>query len=230
MDGSSTLTVVSNDLELNHLKNSSERWNRVTSAGLGIGLLQGTRVALVPLSLEYSAELAASALEDRATYGFTRVPQGTEAMVEEITALLEADDVVAFAQRDVARDRFVGMTRFMTIRSRPGARAPYAVEIGGTWLAASAQRSGINTEAKFLLMSYAFEQWGVSRVELKTDFRNERSRAAITRLGATFEGVLRHFQPSLVVGEEERYRDTAMFSVVDDEWLRVKSHLVSLMH
>ncbi len=79
-------------------------------------------------------------------------------------------------------------------------------------------------------MSYAFEQWGVSRVELKTDVRNERSRAAITRLGATFEGVLRHFQPSLVVGEEERYRDTAMFSVVDDEWLRVKSHLVSLMH
>ncbi|MHB1209521.1 MAG: GNAT family N-acetyltransferase [Acidimicrobiales bacterium] len=202
----------------------------MTSAGYGVGLLQGTRVALEPLSLMYCAELAASALEDRATYGFTRVPQGTDAMNDEITGLLEADDVVAFAQRDVASERLVGMTRFMTMRSRPGARAPYALEIGGTWLAASAQRSGINTEAKLLLMSYAFEQWGTSRVELKTDVRNERSRAAITRLGATFEGVLRHFQPSLVAGEEERYRDTAMFSVVDDEWPRVKAHLLTLMH
>ncbi|MBW4079392.1 MAG: GNAT family N-acetyltransferase [Acidobacteria bacterium] len=202
----------------------------MTSAGNGVGLLQGTRVALEPLSLTYCAELAASALEDRATYGFTRVPQGIDAMNDEITGLLETDDVVAFAQRDVASERLVGMTRFMTMRSRPGARAPYALEIGGTWLAASAQRSGINTEAKFLLMSYAFEQWGTTRVELKTDVRNERSKAAITRLGATFEGALRHFQPSLVAGEEEQYRDTAMFSVVDDEWPRVKARLLTLMH
>lgn len=199
------------------------------SKGYSTETLRGTRVELEPLSLEHCAELAVAALEDRATYGFTLVPPSLEAMNREVAALLEADDVVPFAQRDVAGERLVGMTRFMTVRSRPNARAPYAVEIGGTWLAASAQRSGINTEAKLLLMSYAFEQWGVSRVELKTDSRNERSRTAIMRLGATFEGVLRHYQPSMVAGEEERYRDTAMFSVVDDEWPRVKAHLLTLV-
>ncbi|MHB1251897.1 MAG: GNAT family N-acetyltransferase [Acidimicrobiales bacterium] len=199
------------------------------STGYGVETLRGARVALEPLSLKHCAELAIAALEDRATYGFTLVPQGLDAMNREVAALLKADDVVQFAQRDIANDRLVGMTRFMTIRSRPDARAPYAVEVGGTWLAASAQRSGINTEAKFLLMSYAFEDWGVSRVELKTDARNERSRTAIARVGATFEGVLRHYQPSLVEGEEERYRDTAMFSVVDDEWPRVKAHMRTLV-
>ncbi|MHB1088072.1 MAG: GNAT family N-acetyltransferase [Acidimicrobiales bacterium] len=199
------------------------------STGYSVETLRGARVALEPLSLKHCAELAIAALEDRATYGFTLVPQGLDAMNREVAALLKADDVVPFAQRDIANDRLVGMTRFMTIRSRPDARAPYAVEVGGTWLAASAQRSGINTEAKFLLMSYAFEDWGVSRVELKTDARNERSRTAIARVGATFEGVLRHYQPSLVEGEEERYRDTAMFSVVDDEWPRVKAHMRTLV-
>ncbi len=149
--------------------------------------------------------------------------------VEELLGGFEVGEVVPFAQREVATDRLVGMTRFMTLRTRPGGLAPYAVEIGGTWLAPSVQRTGVNTEAKFLLLRFAFEQWGVSRIELKTDVRNERSKAAITRLGATFEGVLRHYQPSLVSGEEERYRDTAMFSVVDDDWPRVKAHILSLM-
>ena len=153
-------------------------------------------------------------------------------MTSEVEGLLsgfEVGDVVPFAQRDVATNRLVGMTRFMTLRKRPGGLFPYALEIGGTWLASSAQRTGINTEAKFLLLRFAFERWGVSRVELKTDVRNERSRAAVTRLGATFEGVLRHYQPSLVTGEEACYRDTAMFSIVDDEWPRVKAHILSLM-
>ena len=184
---------------------------------------------LEPLSLAQAVELATAAGEDRATYGFTLVPNGLEAMKQQIAELIDSEDVVAFAQREIATDRFVGMTRFMTIRSRASAPAPYAVEIGGTWLSESAQRSGLNTEAKFLLLNYAFEEWNVSRVELKTDVRNERSKAAILRLGATFEGVLRHYQPSLVAGEEERYRDTAMFSVVDDEWLRVKAHILTLV-
>lgn len=191
--------------------------------------LRGTRVMLEPLSLAQAVELATAAGEDRATYGFTPVPSGLEAMKQQIAELIDSEDVVAFAQKEIATDRFVGMTRFMTIRSRASAPAPYAVEIGGTWLSASAQRSGLNTEAKFLLLNYAFEEWNVSRVELKTDVRNERSKAAILRLGATFEGVLRHYQPSLVAGEEERYRDTAMFSVVDDEWPRVKAHILTLV-
>ncbi len=199
------------------------------SAEYSVEPLRGSRVVLEPLSFEHCSELALASGEQRATYGFTRVPEGYDAMESEIAELRETRDVVAFAQRDVASNRLVGMTRFMTIRARPDARTPYALEIGGTWLAASAQRSGINTEAKLLLFSFAFEQWGLSRVELKTDVRNERSRTAILRLGATFEGVLRHYQPSLVAGEEERCRDTAMFSVVDDEWPRVKAHILRLV-
>ena len=194
--------------------------------------LLGTRVTLESLSLEHCVALAEAAAEDRATYGFTQVPRGFEAMTLEVQGLLtgfDSGDVVPFALREVASGRLVGMTRFMTLRTRPGDQAPYALEIGGTWLASSAQRTGVNTEAKFLLLRFAFEQWGVSRVELKTDIRNERSRTAVTRLGASFEGVLRHYQPSLVIGEEERYRDTAMFSIVDDEWPRVKTHILSLM-
>jgi RimJ/RimL family protein N-acetyltransferase len=122
------------------------------------------------------------------------------------------------------------MTRFLTIRSLPRHSVPFAVEIGGTWLAASAQRTRINTESKLLLLRHAFDTWEVARVDLKTDSRNERSRAAIARIGASFEGVLRHWQPSQVVGEDGRFRDSAMFSITDDEWPRVASRLVSMLH
>jgi RimJ/RimL family protein N-acetyltransferase len=121
------------------------------------------------------------------------------------------------------------MTRYLSIRCRPGEVLPFAVEIGGTWLAGSAQRSGINTEAKFLLLRHAFEEWHVTRVDLKTDNRNERSKSAIVRLGATFEGVLRHWQPSQVVGEDDGFRDTAMFSIIDTEWSKIATHLATLL-
>jgi RimJ/RimL family protein N-acetyltransferase len=117
----------------------------------------------------------------------------------------------------------------MTLRRRSEGELPYAVEIGGTWLAATAQRTGINSEAKFLLLRHAFETWGVARVDLKTDARNERSRAAILRLGATFEGVLRSWQPSLVQGEQDRYRNSAMFSITREEWPQVREHLASII-
>jgi RimJ/RimL family protein N-acetyltransferase len=119
------------------------------------------------------------------------------------------------------------MTRYMSIRRREGEEIPYAVEIGGTWLCASAQRTGINTEAKLILLAHAFEVWGVGRVDFKTDARNERSRRAIERLGATFEGVLRHWQPSLVSGEETQLRNSAMYSILDTEWPRVSADLRS---
>jgi RimJ/RimL family protein N-acetyltransferase len=149
-------------------------------------------------------------------------------MREYVEGLLEDQRngvVVPFSQVDLATNRIVGATRYLTIRFRPGDSAPFAVEIGGTWLAASAQRSGINTEAKFLLLQHAFEVWGVARADLKTDSRNERSCAAIARLGATCEGVLRHWQPSQVLGEEDCYRDTAMYSVVDSQWPSISSQL-----
>jgi RimJ/RimL family protein N-acetyltransferase len=141
----------------------------------------------------------------------------------------KSGEVVPFAQVDVARDRVVGVTRIMTIRRLNDSSMPYAVEIGGTWLAASTQRTGINTNAKLLLFEHAFTTLGVGRVDLKTDARNERSRAAIARIGATFEGVLRHWQPSMVPGEEGRLRDSAIFSILDTEWPDVRERLQSML-
>jgi RimJ/RimL family protein N-acetyltransferase len=192
--------------------------------------LVGEVVRLEPLLRGHVDDLLDAASEDRSTYGFTVVPSSLDAMLSYIDALLidfERGHVVPFAQVLVATGRAVGATRYLTFRYRPGQVTPFAVEIGGTWLAASAQRTAINSEAKFLLMTYAFEEWGVSRVELKTDARNERARVAMTRIGATFEGVLRQWQPSQVAGEDDRLRDSAMFSVMDFEWSAVRESLKS---
>ena len=120
--------------------------------------------------------------------------------------------------RPVSFSRAVGSTAFRALRFAPFEPFPYAVEVGATWLAASAQRTGINAEAKLLMFGHAFETWDAARVDLRTDARNERSRHAIRAVGARFEGVLRNWQPSLVQGEEGRYRDSAMFSVTAEEW------------
>jgi len=194
--------------------------------------LVGRLVRLQPLRRGDVAGLIRAANEDRHTYDYTSVPEDERAMVAHVDNLLGDVDrglVVPFVQFDTADDRIVGMTRYLTIRSRPGEPLPFAVEIGGTWIAGSAQRSGINTEAKLLLLRHAFEQWRVARVDLKTDNRNERSKAAIARIGATFEGVLRQWQPSQVAGEETGYRDTAMFSIIDTEWPSVSERLASLL-
>lgn len=197
-----------------------------------VDALIGRHVRLEPLSNAHVDSLVRASSEDRASYGFTKVPQGATAMGIHVGALLgehESGETVPLVQIDVQRSRVVGMTRYLTLRTRPGETTPYAVEIGGTWLSASAQRSPINTEAKYLLLRQAFEDWRVTRVDLKTDNRNEQSKVAIARLGATFEGVLRQWQPSLVVGEEAMYRDSAMFSIIDTEWTMVASHLRALM-
>src|SRR6185369_11604089 len=98
-------------------------------------------------------------------------------------------------------------TRFLEMRRWRGRPEPDEVEVGGTWLAADVQRTPVNTEAKLLLLTHAFEVWHVDRVALATDVRNERSRRAIERIGARFEGVLRHHRPSTVAGEAGRPRD-----------------------
>jgi RimJ/RimL family protein N-acetyltransferase len=182
------------------------------------------------LSRGHADDLLVAANEDRSTYGFTVVPSSLDVMRSYIDALLsdfERGVVVPFAQVSVATGRAIGATRYLTFRYRPGQETPFAVEIGGTWLSASAQRTAINSEAKLLLMTYAFDEWGVSRVDLKTDARNERSRAAMSRIGATFEGVLRQWQPSQVAGEQELLRDSAMFSVMGFEWPNVRETLKS---
>jgi RimJ/RimL family protein N-acetyltransferase len=197
---------------------------------LSVPELVGEAVRLEPLSRGHADDLLAASSEDRSTYGFTVVPSSLDAMHLYIDALLndaERGLVVPFAQVSVATGRAVGATRYLTMRYRPGQATPFAVEIGGTWLAASAQRTAINSEAKYLLMAYAFDEWGASRVDLKTDARNERARAAMTRVGASFEGVLRQWQPSQAAGEGERLRDSAMFSVMDFEWPAVRESLKS---
>jgi RimJ/RimL family protein N-acetyltransferase len=197
---------------------------------LSVPELVGEVVRLEPLSRAHAQDLLVAASGDRSTYGFTVVPSTLDAMHSYVDALLsdfERGQVVPFAQVSVATGRAVGATRYLTIRYRPGQPTPFAVEIGGTWLSGSAQRTAINSEAKLLLLTYAFDEWGVARVDLKTDARNERSRAAMSRIGATFEGVLRQWQPSQVAGEEELLRDSAMFSVMDFEWPVVRESLES---
>ena len=135
------------------------------------------------------------------------------------------DVAVPFVQRLPASGRVVGCTRLMELRWWRGRADPDEVEIGGTWLAADVQHTAVNTEAKLLLLTHAFEQWNVDRVALATDVRNERSRRAITRLGATFEGVLRNHRPSKVPGEDGLARDTALFSITADEWPAVRKAL-----
>jgi len=120
---------------------------------LEVPSLVGRVVRLEPLHTAHVDQLVAAASEDRATYDFAVVSGDTTAMMAQVEGLLRDFDaglVVPFVQVDVAANRLVGMTRYLTIRTRPHATTPFAVEIGGTWLAASAQRSGINTEAKFL--------------------------------------------------------------------------------
>jgi RimJ/RimL family protein N-acetyltransferase len=189
-------------------------------------------VRLEPLRVDHAPGLVAAAGERRDAYGFTVVPDGIDAMLSYIRGQLvrvEGGDHVPFAQVRLTDSRVVGHTSLCTLRFPDGSTTPFAAEIGWTWLAASAQRTGINTEAKLLLMTHAFDTWRVARLDLKTDARNARSRAAIARLGASFEGVLRSWQPSVAPGEEGRYRDSAMFSVVASEWPAVRDRLTDLL-
>jgi len=195
--------------------------------------LTGTVVRLEATSLDHVDGLVAAANEDRSSYGFTSVPADAGAMTAAVAALLEARERghdVPFTIRTAVDDRIVGATRFLWLRHYFGRPAPDAVEIGGTWLSASAQRTAINTEAKLLLLTHAFGVWGVLRVDLKTDARNDRSRAAIERLGARLDGVMRAWQPSLVPGENGRPRDSALYSILPQEWPDVKARLERRLH
>jgi RimJ/RimL family protein N-acetyltransferase len=182
--------------------------------------LHGTLVRLEPLSRRHAADLGVAAEEDRSAYGFTWVPHASE--IEEYLdsqfQRAEAGKLIPFAQVRLSDGRAVGGTAYWDPRRWPGRSGPCAVEIGFTWLAGSAQRTGINVEAKLLLFSYAFEQLGVARVDLKTDARNEQSRRAIEAVGARFEGVLRSWSQSWAPGEDGKLRDSAMYSVIDSEW------------
>jgi RimJ/RimL family protein N-acetyltransferase len=193
------------------------------------------------LTIEHVPYLVAAASQDRSTFGFTVVPDGIEEMTGYVETLLSGHHIgqdIPFVQRRVNADSslgdVVGCTRFMNIlfplgRTVNGVSVPDEIEIGGTWLAKSAQRTSVNTEAKLLLMTHAFDTWGVQRVAICTDERNEQSRRAIERIGGVFEGVLRSDRPSWVPSEKGLLRNTAVYSVVSAEWPRVKSRLTTIL-
>lgn len=191
-------------------------------------VMSGRFVALEPLRPEHATEIAAAAAGDRSSYGYTQVPDGVDQSHDYITWLL--DDaanarVAPFVQRRVSDGAAVGCTRYLNPAWPLSRRDPDEVEIGGTWLAAVAQRTPINSEAKLLLLTHAFEAWQAQRVAICTDVRNEQSRRAIERIGAEFEGVLRRHRTSTRAGETNTLRDTATYSITIDEWPTVKRRL-----
>jgi len=185
--------------------------------------LEGRVVRLEPLDRSHVDGLTTAAAEDRSTYGYTWVPDGRQGSAEYVTqALAEhaAGNHLPFAVRSLATGAVVGSTRFLDIGCWDGP-SPTVAEIGHTWYSASAQRTAVNTEAKHLLLTHAFETWGAVRVSLKTDARNARSRAAIERIGGRFEGVRRAHMKAADGG----VRDTAYFSITAEEWPDVKAGL-----
>ncbi len=185
-----------------------------------------------------SEGLLAAATEDRGSFGFTHVPADraeVNAYVERALAHRDAGDQVPFVTWSQVEQRVVGSTRFYELTpwdwSFLGAEGereqrrdrPDVACIGHTWLAPSAQRTGINTEAKVLMMDFAFEHWEVRAVRLLTDARNASSRAAIARLGCAFDGIIRADRP----GADGTVRDSAVFSMLPSEWPAHRERLLA---
>ena len=180
--------------------------------------LQGKHVSLEPLSLEHVPGLQEAARDGELwNLWFTSVPhpESTLQYVEQALALREQGKAVPFVVRD-ANGVVVGSTRYGNIESDHK-----RLEIGWTWYAARVQRTALNSEAKLLLLSNAFETLGAIAVEFRTNWFNHRSRHAIERLGAKQDGVLRNH---MLMPDGTR-RDTVVFSILDSEWPAVKKNL-----
>src|SRR5258708_13786290 len=182
-------------------------------------IVQGRQLRLEPLTLEHAAGLDEVGLDDDLWKWIptpVRTPEEMSAYVQ--TALQEqaAGSVLPFALIEKSSGRTIGSTRYANIE-----RAHRRLEIGWTWVARPWQRTAINTEPKYLLLRHAFETLECMRVELKTDSLNERSRAAILRIGARQEGIFRNH----MITASGRIRHTVYFSIVDSEWPEVKARL-----
>ena len=190
-------------------------------------VLRGGLVRLEPLDHRHAAELAVAAEENRGSYEFTWVPRADEvrAYIDAQLGRAATGQLAPYAQVLTATGKAVGVTAYWEPRSWLTDDQLDAVEVGFTWLAGSAQGTGVNAEAKLLLFRHAFEEWGVSRVDLKTDARNDRSRAAIQSVGARFEGVLRNWSRSWAPGEDGRLRDSAIYSITAAEWPECRAGL-----
>lgn len=181
--------------------------------------LEGQHVRLEPLSLAHEKSLIAAASDGELWNTNVTIIPAPVGMEEYIQAALDGQAqgrelpfvIIRRSSNDV-----VGTTRFYEIFPNDRKAA-----IGYTWLSKSAQRTPVNTESKLLLLTHAFEQWRCVRVELITDVLNEQSRAAILRLGAQQEGILRKH----LILPSGRIRDSVVFSIMDSEWPEVKAQL-----
>lgn len=182
--------------------------------------LIGQHVELIPLHAEHRDALLNAATDGELWNLKVTVvpgPDTVDSYLAKAEKGLEEGTVLPFAILDRRTGQIVGSTRFWKVD-----RANRKLEIGHTWLALSAQRTPINTEAKLLLLSYAFEQLDCVRVQFTTDELNEKSRAAILRLGAVQEGIVRHER----IMPDGRKRNSVRFSIIDSEWPEVKARLL----
>jgi len=183
--------------------------------------LEGRHVRLEPLARAHHAALTAVGLEPELWRWIPtqiRTPEEMNAYIEIALKEQERGVSLPFAIIEKSGGRAIGSTRYGNID-----RTHHRVEIGWTWVAPAWQRTAINTEAKYLLLRHAFETLGCMRVELKTDSLNERSRAAILRIGAREEGIFRNH----MITSTGRIRHTVYFSIIDSEWPDVKARLQS---
>jgi N-acetyltransferase len=181
--------------------------------------LHGQKASLVPLAYSHQEDLA-EALKDGELWGlwYTNIPtpERLRAEIDRRLDLQSKGSMVPFAVIDKSTGEAVGMTTFMNIDA-----VNRRVEIGSTWYRKRVQRSALNTECKLLLLTYAFEQLRCIAVEFRTHFFNQQSRAAILRLGAKLDGILRQHQ----IAANGTLRDTCVYSILDCEWPAVKAHL-----
>ena len=180
--------------------------------------LRGQHATLEPLTLAHEAEAIEAARDGelwKLWYTSVPAPEKMREGIEGRLRLQEKGTMLPFAVRD-AGGRFAGMTTYMNIDA-----ANRRVEIGSTWYRKSVQRTALNTECKFLLLTHAFETLDCIAVEFRTHWFNQQSRAAIARLGAKQDGVLRNHQ----LLPDGSLRDTVVFSIIRSEWPAVKAHL-----
>ena len=185
--------------------------------------LEGKSVRLAPLKLEYLAELYEAARDESLWFWTANIIKSKEDMLRYVEAALgEAARRVSvpFVTIEKSSGKIIGSTRFGNI-DLPNRQT----EIGWTWINPEFQRTAINTEAKLLMLTHAFETWNCVRVTLKTDVLNEKSKNAIRRIGGVEEGILRRH----LITDAGRLRDTVYFSIIDSEWEAVKANLKEML-
>lgn len=199
--------------------------------------LSGNHIRLEPLERHHVDALLAASAGDPSLYRWSPIPQTKPEAVKYVdtaVAWREAGSAVPFAIVRAADGLVVGSSRFWNIErwawppGHPshGRDVPDACEIGYTWFSPSTVRTGANTEAKLLMLTHAFEVWRVLRVCFHTDVRNVRSRAALERIGAKFEGILRAHR----MAADFISRDSCRYSIIAAEWTGLKSHLQRLLN